>query len=182
MSEESSESTASKGRPTPKRNQVEAKRKINSLAPAKTKEAKAAQREALKAARSAQRAAYLRGDEKAMPARDRGPARRFVRETVDSRRNVGEFFLPIVLIVLALSAVPSVSVKMAATFFMYVALIAALIDGFILARRIKREVEERFPNEPTKGIRMYAWLRSTQLRRLRTPPAVTPRSPRGRKS
>jgi hypothetical protein len=175
MSEESSESSASKGRPTPKRNEAEAKRKINSLAPAKTKEAKAAQREALKTARGAQRAAYLRGDEKAMPARDRGPARRFVRETVDSRRNVGEFFLPIVLIVLALSAVPSARVKLAATLFMYVALLAAIIDGVILARRIKKEVETRFPNEPTRGIRMYAWLRSTQLRRLRTPPATTPR-------
>jgi Flp pilus assembly protein TadB len=175
MSEGNSDSSGSKGRPTPKRNQVEAKRKINSLAPAKTKEAKAAQRESLKAARGAQRAAYLRGDERAMPARDRGPARRYARESIDSRRNVGEFFLPIVLIVLALSAVPSARVKVAATFFMYIALVAALIDGFILARRIKREVEERFPNEPTKGIRMYAWLRSTQLRRLRTPPATTPR-------
>jgi Flp pilus assembly protein TadB len=175
MSEGNSDSSVSKGRPTPKRNQVEAKRKINSLAPAKTKEAKAAQRESLKAARGAQRAAYLRGDERAMPARDRGPARRYARESIDSRRNVGEFFLPIVLIVLALSAVPSARVKVAATFFMYIALVAALIDGFILARRIKREVEERFPNEPTKGIRMYAWLRSTQLRRLRTPPATTPR-------
>jgi hypothetical protein len=182
MSEESPELSASKGRPTPKRNQVEAKRKVNSLAPAKTKEAKAAQRDALKATRGAQRAAYLRGDERAMPARDRGPARRFARETVDSRRNVGEFFLPIVLVVLALSAVPSARVKLAATFFMYVALIAALIDGFILARRIKGEVEAKFPNEPTKGIRMYAWLRSTQLRRLRTPPAITLRRPRGQKS
>lgn len=175
MSQESSEGSDSKGRPTPKRNQAEAKRKINSLAPANTKEAKAAQRQATKAARVAQRAAYLRGDERAMPARDRGPARRFIRESVDSRRNVGEYFLPVVLIVLALSAVPSSQVRVAATFFMYIALIAALIDGAILARRVKKEVEERFPNEPTKGLRMYAWLRSTQLRRLRTPPATTPR-------
>ncbi|HUW78503.1 MAG TPA: DUF3043 domain-containing protein [Candidatus Nanopelagicaceae bacterium] len=182
MSQESSEPAGSKGRPTPKRNEAEAKRKINSLAPAKTKEAKAAQRSALKTARAAQRAAYLRGDEKAMPARDRGPARRFVRETVDSRLNIGEFFLPIVLVVLVLSAIPNVQVKIAATIFMYFALVAALIDGFILARRIKSEVEARFPNEATRGIRLYAWLRSTQLRRLRTPPAITPRAPLRKKS
>ncbi len=175
MSQDSSESSDSKGRPTPKRNQAEAKRKVNSLAPASTKEAKAAQRDAAKAARISQRAAYMRGDERAMPARDRGPARRFIRESVDSRRNVGEYFLPVVLVVLALSAVPSTQVKLAATFFMYVALVAALIDGFVLSRRVKKEVEERFPNEPTKGLRLYAWLRSTQLRRLRTPPA-TPRA------
>lgn len=175
MSQENQDSAESKGRPTPKRNQAEAKRKINSLAPATTKEAKIAQREAAKAARVSQRAAYLRGDEKAMPARDRGPARRFVREAVDSRRNVGEYFLPVVLVVLALSAVPSNQVRVAATFFMYVALVAALLDGFILTRRILKEVQERFPNEPIKGLRLYAWLRSTQLRRLRTPPATTPR-------
>ena len=182
MSQESSEASDSKGRPTPKRNQVEAKRKINSLAPASTKEAKAAQRVAAKTARLTQRAAYMRGDERAMPARDRGPARRFIRESIDSRRNVGEYFLPVVLVVLALSAVPSTQVKLAATFFMYVALMAALIDGFILARRIKKQVEERFPNEPTKGLRLYAWLRSTQLRRLRTPPATTRRGSKSAKS
>jgi len=166
----------SKGRPTPKRNQAEAKRKINSLAPASTKEAKLAQREAAKAARLAQRAAYLRGDERAMPMRDKGPARRFIRETVDSRRNVGEYFLPIVLVVLALSATPNVNVRIASTFFMYIALVAALVDGFMLTRRVKKEIALRFPNEPTKGLSLYAWLRSTQLRRLRTPPATTPRS------
>ncbi|OIQ73522.1 hypothetical protein GALL_448420 [mine drainage metagenome] len=111
-----------------------------------------------------------------MPLRDRGPARRYIREAVDSRRNVGEYFLPVVLVVLALSAVPSATVKVTATIFMYIALVAALIDGFLLARRVKREVKERFPNEPTKGLSLYAWLRSTQLRRLRTPPATTPRN------
>ena len=33
----------------------------------------------------------------------------------------------------------------------------------------KKAVAEKFPDAPTKGIAMYGWLRSTQMRRMRTP-------------
>jgi hypothetical protein len=52
---------------------------------------------------------------------------------------------------------------------MYGVLLFAVIDGFFLARRIRKIVEEKFPDAPTKGLGMYAWLRSTQMRRLRAP-------------
>ena len=35
--------------------------------------------------------------------------------------------------------------------------------------RIKKLVKEQFPNESTKGIGLYGWMRATQLRRLRAP-------------
>ena len=75
MSNESPEQKASqkKGRPTPKRKDAESARKVSSLAPARSKEEKARQKSANRAARIAQRAAYLRGDENALPLRDRGP-------------------------------------------------------------------------------------------------------------
>jgi Protein of unknown function (DUF3043) len=38
-----------------------------------------------------------------------------------------------------------------------------------MSRRIKKLVSEKFPNEPLKGIGMYGWLRSTQMRRMRAP-------------
>ena len=81
MSNESSEekTTQKKGRPTPKRKDAESARKVSSLAPARSKEEKARQKSATRAARMAQRAAYLRGDENALPSRDRGPVKRFVR-------------------------------------------------------------------------------------------------------
>ena len=78
-----------KGRPTPKRRDVESARKTFALAPAHSKEEKARQKAAARAARVAQRAAYLRGDENALPLRDRGPVKRFVRNYVDSRRSIG---------------------------------------------------------------------------------------------
>ncbi|MEI7550045.1 MAG: DUF3043 domain-containing protein [Actinomycetes bacterium] len=162
-----------KGRPTPKRSEVEAKRKKSSIAPANSKEARKAARDQTKIERMAQRAAYLRGDERAMPPRDKGPVRKLARDMVDSRRSVGEYFLPVVLIVLALSSFRAMQVY--ASLFLYAVLLGVIVDGALLARRIKKVASERFPAEPLKGITLYAWLRSTQLRRLRTPPAMIAR-------
>ena len=146
-----------KGRPTPKRKEAEAARKVSSLAPASTKAEKARAKEASRAARVAQRAAYLRGDESALPARDKGPVKKFVRNYVDARRSVGEYFLPIIFVVLV----------------MYAVLLTSVVDGFFLSRKLKTVVTEKFPGAELKGIGMYGWLRSTQMRRMRTPkPAI----------
>jgi hypothetical protein len=57
---------------------------------------------------------------------------------------------------------------------MYAMLIVAVVDGVLLSRKIRKAVETEFPGTATKGLGMYAWLRSTQMRRLRAPhPQVT---------
>jgi hypothetical protein len=158
-----------KGRPTPKRKVSEAKRITSSLAPVVTKEQKREAKLASRQDRVASRAAYLRGEESALPLRDRGPARRFVRNYVDARRSIGEYFLPIIFVVLILTLIPTPSVQFGAIAIMYGVLIMAVVDGIFLGRRIRKLMGEKFPNVPTKGLGMYAWLRSTQMRRLRAP-------------
>jgi len=158
-----------KGRPTPKRRDVESARKTFALAPAHSKEEKARQKAAARAARVAQRAAYLRGDENALPLRDRGPVKKFVRNYVDSRRSIGEFFLPIIGVVLIISLFPYALSAVIGVVLMYTVLFASIVDGILLSRKIKREVTTRFPSESLKGIGMYGWLRSTQMRRMRAP-------------
>jgi hypothetical protein len=158
-----------KGRPTPKRRDVESARKTFALAPAHSKEEKARQKAAARAARVAQRAAYLRGDENALPLRDRGPVKKFVRNYVDSRRSIGEFFLPIIGVVLIISLFPYALSAVIGVVLMYTVLFASIVDGILLSRKIKREVTARFPSESLKGIGMYGWLRSTQMRRMRAP-------------
>ena len=158
-----------KGRPTPKRRDVESARKTFALAPAHSKEEKARQKAAARAARVAQRAAYLRGDENALPLRDRGPVKRFVRNYEDSRRSIGEFFLPIIGVVLIISLFPYALSAVIGVVLMYTVLFASIVDGILLSRKIKREVTTRFPSESLKGIGMYGWLRSTQMRRMRAP-------------
>lgn len=161
--------SAGKGRPTPKRNVSEAKRITSSLAPVVGKDQKRAAKLASRKDRADSRIAYLRGDENALPARDRGPIRRFVRNYVDSRRSIGEYFLPIIFVVLVLTMIPNASVQLGAIAVMYGVLIIAVVDGIFLSRKIQKLVAAKFPDAPTKGIGMYAWLRSTQMRRLRAP-------------
>jgi Flp pilus assembly protein TadB len=119
--------------------------------------------------RIAAREAYMRGDENALPIRDRGPVRRFVRDEVDARRSVGEFFMPIIFIVLLLSVVPNMTVNVIAIILMYTVLLYAVVDGFFLSRKLKKQIATKFPEANTKGLGMYGWLRSTQMRRLRAP-------------
>ena len=158
-----------KGRPTPKRKDAVAARKVSSLAPASTKEEKKRAKDAARAARIAARAAYMRGDENALPARDKGPVKKFVRNYVDSRKSIGEYFLPIIFVVLFLTLIPSPIFQIGSIIIMYGVLLISVIDGFFLSRKIKSAVAAKFPGIELKGIGMYGWLRSTQMRRMRTP-------------
>ena len=114
----SEKQTESKGRPTPKRSESQVKRGA-SLAPAKTREEKRAAKETNRMQRLAQRSAYMRGEESALPARDRGPVRKYVRNIVDSRISVGEFFLPFIFIVLLVSITRNQTIAILSILAMY---------------------------------------------------------------
>ena len=81
---------APKGRPTPSRKDAEAARKQQLKIPKDPKAAKAAARERDREARATARAGMMAGDERYMPARDKGPARAFTRDFVDSRFSIAE--------------------------------------------------------------------------------------------
>lgn len=164
-----------KGRPTPKRKDAQASTKIASLAPASSKAEKKRAKEAARISRMNHRAAYLRGDESALPLRDRGPEKKFVRNYIDSRRSIGEYFLPIIGFVLILSLIPVSVFAVAGIAIMYSVLLVSIFDGIFLSRKIKAEVAQRFPDKSTKGLGLYGWLRSTQMRRMRAPkPQIKP--------
>ena len=158
-----------KGRPTPKRKEAQAAAKISSLAPAATKAEKKRAKDAARAARLNQRSAYLRGDEAALPMRDRGVEKRFVRNYIDARRSIGEYFLPVIGFVLILSLIPVSTFAVAGIAIMSSVLLVSVFDGIFLSRKIKAEVAQRFPDKSTKGLGLYGWLRSTQMRRMRAP-------------
>ena len=55
----------------------------------------------------------LQGGRRAPPAaRDRGPVRKYARDLVDTRRSVAEFFLPLALVILALTFFGSARMKL----------------------------------------------------------------------
>ncbi|MFM8672069.1 MAG: DUF3043 domain-containing protein [Candidatus Nanopelagicus sp.] len=164
-----------KGKPTPKRKEAQAKLKVSPLSPGASKEAKRALKEQARKRRMEARAAYMRGEEAALPLRDRGPARRFVRNYIDERKSVAEYFLIIIMVVLFMTIIPIPAVQLAAVAVMYSSMIFITLDGILLSRRIKKIVREKFPDQPTKGIGLYGCMRATQLRRLRAPaPQVSP--------
>jgi hypothetical protein len=161
-----------KGRPTPKRNEAQGRRQGPPPPPPTTrKEAYRRMRETQAANRGSNRAAAARGEEAFLPARDRGPERRLVRNVVDSRRNVASIFLIVVVLMLVAQFTPSLAVKSYtfAAWFGFFVLIA--IDSFVLARRIRRAVTERFPdtNVPMRRLAWYGISRSTMIRRWRFP-------------
>ncbi len=163
------EDAAKKGRPTPSRKDAESKRKVSTLAPVIGKEAKKREKAVARDRRVAAREAYMRGDENALPLRDRGPVRRFVRDEVDARRSIGEFFMPVIFVVLLLTF-PQIPVLLYASYILlYAVILYAVIDGFIFTRRLKKKIVVKFPDANLKGLAMYGWLRSTQMRRLRAP-------------
>ena len=164
-----------KGKPTPKRKEAQAKLKISPLSPTASKEAKKTLKAQARVRRLEARAAYMRGEESALPVKDKGPARRFVRNYVDERKSVTEYFLVFIMFILFLTVIPSPAVQLGAIALMYSAMIWVAMDGFLLSRRVKKLVAEKFPDQPTKGLGLYGWMRSTQLRRLRAPsPQVGP--------
>ena len=164
-----------KGKPTPKRKDAEAKLKVSPLSPTASRDAKRALKEQSRVRRLEARAAYMRGEESALPYRDKGPARRFVRNYIDERRSLSEYFLVLIMLVLFLTIIPIPAVQLAAVALMYSSMIFMTVNGIFLSRKLKKLVAEKYPEEPTKGIGMYGWMRSTQLRRLRAPaPQVGP--------
>ena len=164
-----------KGKPTPKRKEAQAKLNLSPLSPGASKESKKALKEQTRIRRMETRAAYMRGEESAMPARDKGPVRRFVRNYIDERRSFAEYFLVIIVVILFLTLIPIPAVQLLAVAIMYSSMIFIGVNGFLMSRKIKKLVTEKFPGESTKGLGLYAWMRSTQLRRLRAPaPQVGP--------
>ncbi|GCE75007.1 DUF3043 domain-containing protein [Cellulomonas biazotea] len=166
------ESPSGKGRPTPKRKEAEAANK-RPLVPTDRKGAAKAARQAQREQRDREYKAMQTGDERFMPAKDRGPVRRFVRDWVDARWSLGELFLPVALVALvAQFALAQMAPLFAfyAIVVLYLYVLAAVVDGWLLWRGLKRRIIEKFgPNAVIKGTAMYAVLRAFQIRPSRMP-------------
>ena len=71
--------------------------RLHPLVPADRKGAKRAARAARNARWEAEQRALVTGDEKHLPARDKGSARRFVRDYVDARHSFSEWVLLVMM-------------------------------------------------------------------------------------
>ena len=92
MSDTPKKSENTKGKATPKRSAAVAKNKVNSITSPATKEGRTKDKAAARVRRMEARAADMRGDQNALPARDKGPVKKYVRDYVESKRSFGDLF------------------------------------------------------------------------------------------
>ncbi len=178
--------TTGKGRPTPKRRDAESRRRGPvAPAPMTAKEARERRKAARKsqskdqrkaaaaerrAAASERRNRMLAGEEKFLLPRDRGPERAYVRDLVDSRRNLVGLFMPLALL-LIMSMFLGPVVQQYVTLAMFLLMLLMVIEGIYLGRLVNRKVRERFPDSSQGGFGLgwYAFVRASQIRKLRAP-------------
>ncbi|GAA0657134.1 hypothetical protein GCM10010193_04690 [Kitasatospora atroaurantiaca] len=160
---------AKKGRPTPKRSEAEANRRTRVVVPKDRKAAAKQSRERVRSERERQRTALLEGDERYLPARDKGPVRRFARDYVDSRWSLAEFFLPYAVVVLILSVVRVPVLQLLSTMLFLAFFVLVVLDFVRLGLGLRKALAERFPDQNTRGAVAYSLMRILQMRRLRLP-------------
>jgi hypothetical protein len=187
--------TPKKGRPTPKRNEVERstgvrrthfdapltpkearKRKKdvkNLMSKQEYKEQKRKERDEAAEARRKANDRMMAGDPDYLLPRDQGREKLLVRNFVDSHRYLMNYFLPIALVIVVVMIVgtqmPDVANML--SLFMLVVVIVMVVEGFFLGRKVNRLVRERHP-DTTFGkwsLGFYAFTRATMIRKMRTP-------------
>ena len=180
--------TPAKGRPTPKRREAEQRKRGPIAPPPRTT------REAMRRARGnkedrkeltakrkeirvKQRERMMAGDDKYLMPRDRGPVKAYVRDLIDSRRNFLGLFMPLAIFIFLALLVRNPTIQGYTTLLCLLMLVAMIFEGMLNGRRIARAAREKFPKEHIRGLGIgwYAFIRASQLRRLRVPkPRVKP--------
>jgi Protein of unknown function (DUF3043) len=180
--------TDPKGRPTPKRNNAQRNARKGPVAPAPmtaaeararrkplagpklSREERKAERAVSRARMSDRRERMMAGDEAYLLPRDQGPVRRYVRDVVDSRRNLLGLFMPSTLALLFIMfGVPQLQLYVSPAMLVLMAIMS--IDGLILGRKVNKLVDAKFPSntESRWKLGLYAASRASQMRRMRTP-------------
>ncbi|MFB2556422.1 DUF3043 domain-containing protein [Herbiconiux liangxiaofengii] len=160
---------AGKGHATPTRKEREAANK-RPLVPNDRKEANRAARSQQQLARERARIGMANGDEKYLPLRDKGPQRRYVRDYIDARFNLGEFIIPAMFVVILLTLVPAPEVQAGVMLGLYAFVLVVVGDSIFMNFRLMKKVRDKFgADNAERGLRWYATMRALQFRRLRLP-------------
>jgi hypothetical protein len=159
---------AAKGHATPTRKEREAARK-RPLVGANTVEGRRASRTQQQASRDRARVGLANGEEKYLPARDRGPQKRFVRDYVDARFSFGEILIPLVAVLFIATLVKNTQIQVLIEVAFYAYAILVLVDGFLLGLRLRKKLTAKYGEDRVERVRWYAFSRSIQLRVLRLP-------------
>ena len=116
-----------------------------------------------------------RGESWALNPRDRGPVRALARDYIDSKRRISEYYMYILVVLLAAVFLKSSAEQKFISPLVLVLVLVIVIDAQLIRRGLNKLVAERLPGESTRGLTMYAVMRALQIRRFRVPtPQVKP--------
>jgi hypothetical protein len=162
------DSVTGKGHATPTRREKEAARKR----PLVSNDRAAARRDArtqMQIQREKARVGMANGDEKFLPARDRGPQKRYVRDYVDARFSVGELLIPLMFAVIILTFFPQPEVQVIGIVSLWAFFGIAVVDVVVLGFLVTRKLTAKFGADRVERVRWYAAMRALQLRMMRLP-------------
>ncbi len=164
-----------KGRATPKRSEAERGRRQgitgtparsggSSRGGTKTSSANG------QAERRARQEAIRRGEQWALPARDRGPVKALARDYIDSRRRLSEYYMYLMIVLVVVLFIKKSGLQLYAEPIALVLILLVVVDAAWLRFKLTKLVRERLPGESTRGLTTYAVFRALQIRRFRVPP------------
>jgi hypothetical protein len=165
-----------KGRATPTRKEAQARgrsgpARSSSRPGGKPNDPKSA-RKAMSEARRAKAAEYRKamnsGDISKLPPRERVPERVLARDLVDQRRNLGPLLLAVIVIAYFLGLAPVSGLKVVAFYLLPLCLVGIVADSVLAARKISRQIAERYPNTTVK-VKSYIGQRALMPARWRQP-------------
>jgi len=163
-----------KGRATPKRRDAEARR-LHPVVPTDRKAAKAQARAKQDEAWRRQREAMRTGDERYLPARDKGPVKRYIRDYVDARFSLGEAFMPLSILLIVImvgvqTRVPRIGLML--IMGLYAVFLLSIIDAAVCWWLVRRRLHAKFGEDKVRAqgtVFWYVFSRCFNLRRWRQP-------------
>ena len=163
--DDSTETAAGTGRPTPRRRDREAEHK-RPLVTNNRKEARAK----LAASREKARLGMANGEERFLPQRDKGPQRKWARDYVDARLNFGEFLIPVMFAVIIATFLPSLEAQFIAISILWGFFLLTVLDSIWVGNRVRKGLREKYGVDNVEnGVRWYSAMRALQMRGLRLP-------------
>lgn len=156
-----------KNRPTPTRREREAAARRPLVGG--NQKLSAEQKAKHRSERQKAREGMLAGDERYLGVRDKGPLKRYLRDSVDTRWNIGEVLLPLMVIILAMSFINAPWARVGLFVGAYGLILFGVLDTVLLWMRVKKRATAAFGEEPPKGSKSYVILRAFQMRGSRVP-------------
>ncbi|MBA8990053.1 DUF3043 domain-containing protein [Curtobacterium flaccumfaciens] len=156
-----------KGRPTPTRREREAANRRPIVGG--SAEDKKAARARLTNEREKARVGMANGEERYLPAKDKGEQRRFVRDWIDARWNVGEIMMPVLVLFLIVGfAASQTAIASYALLLVWAFVALFLLDCLVLWLSFRKKLTNKF-GSMQRGTFFYILTRAWQLRFLRLP-------------